>query len=612
MEVHAARSLTSQLSEDLAWLEQHARQEPEREQASAQLRLAASLLRNCVGPLLDGQANRPLHVVVVGGAGAGKSTVSNMLSGAVAAEANPQAGFTRHPIAYTGSAGPIAWTHHAGFFGPLTRLTEAAPSSLDQDVYQIRRLAPDPNSFDLLKDFVVWDCPDMTTWAAQGYVPRLLEAAGLADVLVYVASDERYNDEVPTEFLRLLLETGKPVVCCLMKMREADAPALVAHFQAQVLSQLPQGVVSTLAIPHLTREQLADPARLAAKYRTQLVNQVAVLGGDAARARQRTVVGAMRYLMLQQEKLFAFAQKDLDALTTWERLVYEGEVEFDNRYVKEYLTTEKFRGFDDALLKLLELLEIPGIGRVISSALYVVRLPVMWIASLFRRAVSRPEVAGRPEEPVLREALEGWIDGLRKEMARQSGTHPLYELINRSFQSGGLANQAQEKFKTSFKTFQDGLNREVERSARAIYEELEKNPVMLNTLRGSKLLLDTVSIGGTIAAGGIGWHDLVLVPIISTLTQKLVETLGKGFVDAQRETTRQRSLELMKSSISAPLAQWLATWPTTGGSAFERLQKALHRIPANLHAINRLLHDRLRQQAAPAAPVAAIPVSAES
>ena len=65
-------------------------------------------------------------------------------------------------------------------------------------------------------------------------MPRLLEVAGLADVIVYVASDERYNDEVPTQFLHLLLQAGKPVVVCLTKMREADAPALVAHFQKEV------------------------------------------------------------------------------------------------------------------------------------------------------------------------------------------------------------------------------------------------------------------------------------------------------------------------------------------------------------------------------------------
>jgi len=602
MDVHRIRLLTSQLSEDLAWLEQHARRTTGDEEATARLRLAASLVRNTVGPLLDGQSAAPLHVVVVGGAGAGKSTVSNMLSGAVAAEANPQAGFTRHPIAYTGATGPINWTHHAGFLGPLSRLTEAAPSSLDQDVYQIRRLTPAADQFDLLKDFVVWDCPDMTTWASQGYAWRLLEVAGLADVLVYVASDERYNDEVPTEFLRLLLHTGKPVVCVLVKMREADAAALVAHFQAQVVAQLPPGVAATLAIPHLTREQLADPARLAAKYRVPLVNQVAVLGGVAAKARQRTVVGAMRYLLLNQEHLFAFARKDLDALRTWERLVGEGKVEFDNRYVKEYLSSEKFRGFDEALLKLMELLELPGIGKVLSGALYVVRLPVTWLAGLFKKATSRPEVAGRPEYPVLEEALGGWTDGLRKEVARQAGGHPLFEMIHKAFQSGGLNERAKERFAAAFKEFQKGLALEVDRSARAIYEELEKNPVQLNTLRGSKLLLDSISIGATLAAGGIAVHDLVLVPIMATLSQKLVELLGKQYVDGQREATRQRQLALMKETISGPLGEFLTGWPTSGGSPYERLRVGLHRVPENLQTLNKLLHERLQQQAASPAP----------
>ena len=65
----------------------------------------------------------------------------------------------------------------------------------------------------------------MTTWAASGYVPRLLEVAALADVIVYVASDERYNDEVPTQFLHLLVRAGKAVVVVLTKMAESQAPA---------------------------------------------------------------------------------------------------------------------------------------------------------------------------------------------------------------------------------------------------------------------------------------------------------------------------------------------------------------------------------------------------
>src|SRR5687768_5823726 len=101
MDTLPARALTSQLADDLGWLEQHCRQQEAQARAAGQLRLAAALVRNCIGPVLDEQAPVPLHVAVVGGAGAGKSTVANLLSGAAAAEANPQAGFTRHPVAYT-------------------------------------------------------------------------------------------------------------------------------------------------------------------------------------------------------------------------------------------------------------------------------------------------------------------------------------------------------------------------------------------------------------------------------------------------------------------------------------------------------------------------------
>ncbi|MBI1831379.1 MAG: 50S ribosome-binding GTPase, partial [Planctomycetes bacterium] len=239
MEQVALRTLTSQLAEDLAWLEQHARSKPQYAAQAGELRFAAALVRNVLAPFLEGQGPMPLHVAVVGGAGAGKSTVANMLCGAVLAESNPQAGFTRHPVAYAGGTGVIAWPSSLGFLGSLRRLSTPEPSSLDSDVYQVRRVSTEDGQVGVLDKYLVWDCPDMTTWAATGYVPRLLEVAALADVVVYVASDERYNDEVPTQFLRVLLQAGKMVVICLMKMREADAPAFLAHFQREVLDRMP-------------------------------------------------------------------------------------------------------------------------------------------------------------------------------------------------------------------------------------------------------------------------------------------------------------------------------------------------------------------------------------
>ncbi len=583
------RTTMTQLADDLGWLEQHCRAHPERAVEAGGLRLAAALVRNVVGPFLDGQPPAPLHVAVVGGAGAGKSTVANLLSGARAAEANPQAGFTRHPIAYTSADSALGWSGHLGFLGPLQRLAEPGPSSLDADVYQVRRVPPDPVSLALLKDFVVWDCPDMTTWAATGYVPRLFEVAALADVLVYVASDERYNDEVPTQFLNLLLQTGKPVVACLLKMREADAPALVAHFKQEVLGRLHPGVVATLAIPYLTPEQLADPARLAGRYRIPLLNQVAVLGRPPAAARRRTVHGAVHYLLTVHERLLAAARQDVAALETWRGLVHSGQAEFNHRYYSEYLTSEKYRRFDEALVRLLELLELPGVGKVVSNTLWVLRTPYRLVRQWAGKAFSRPEAATLPELPVLEEALAGWLDLLRKEAARQAGTHPLWDHIAEGFTTGKLPEVARERFQQGFRGYQLSESDEVERTARGIYEDLEKNPAALNVLRGGKLAIDVAAIGGTVATVGLGghlWLDVIFVPLSTSVTHQLVEWGGKAYVENQREQARQRQLALMTQNLSAPLGEALAKWPATGGSAFERLQLALHRIPPALYHLH--------------------------
>jgi hypothetical protein len=585
MDTLASRALTSQLGDDLAWLEEHCRRQPDQANHAGKLRFAAALVRNCIGPFLDGQAPVPLHIGVVGGAGAGKSTVANMLSGAVMAEANPQAGFTRHPIAYTNVNDGAAWPSHNGFLGPLQKLSRPSPSSVDADVYQVRRVPGQAGVFTLLENFVVWDCPDMTTWAAAGYVPRLLEIAGLADVVVYVASDERYNDEVPTQFLHLLLQAGKAVVVCLVKMKEPDAPAFLAHFQKEVLSRLAGGTIACITIPQLTAAQLADPVRQAGKYRIPLLNQVAVLGNPAADARRRTVRAATHYLVANQELLLSVARNDLAALSAWRGLVHEGQVEFDGRYQREYLMSERFYRFDEALVRLLDLLELPGIGKFLSGALYVVRTPYRLLKNLFNKAVRREETLGPPERPVLDQAWNGWIDFLRKEAVRRANTHPVWTHINLGFNSG-LGDLARQRYEQGFQSFQLAMADEVERTARAIYEDLQKNPMALNVLRGTKFTLEVAAITGAVLHAGITPWDLVWVPLSAAITQQIVELLGKSYVEAQREQARLRQMTMLKQFVSAPIADWLAQWPTTGGSTFERLQLALRRIPEALQQLH--------------------------
>lgn len=590
----ALRGLTSQLAEDLAWLEQHARRQPELAVRAGELRLASALVRNVLNPFLEKQPAAPLHLAVVGGAGAGKSTVANMLAGSLLAESNPQAGYTRHPIAYTSANGQISWPAHLGFLGPLERLTKESPADVDADVYQVRRVSQPPTQGNLLDDFVIWDCPDMTTWASSNYVPRLLEVAALADVIIYVASDERYNDEVPTQFLKLLLHAGKPVVVCLVKMRAEDAPALVAHFRSEILRDVQTQVVGVLTIPHLTHAQLSDPSGQAMSYRIPLINQVMVLGTPVSAGRVRSVQSSMQYLKNAQNELLGVAREDLAALDSWRGVVQEGQLEFENRYRREYLTSERFRRFDEALVRLLELLELPGLGKVVSTTLWVVRTPYRVLKSLFTSSMGRPGAPTMPERPVLEGALRGWVDLVRKEAARRAGSHPLWTHVNKAF-AADLPDLMKGQFDKGLRDFQLNVADEVERTARAIYEDLERNPVALNTLRGTKFALEIASIGGVIAVGGLSLIDLILVPLAASVTHQLVELLGKQYVDNQRENARARQQALVTQFVASPVAEWLTQWPTTGGSEYERLQLALRRIPPGLQQLEAALQNTLKE-----------------
>src|SRR5262249_3326424 len=171
-----------------------------------------------------------------------------------------------------------------------------------------------------------------------------------------------------------------------------------------------------------------------------------------------------------------------------------------------------------------------------------------------------------------------WLDHLRREAVRRADAHPVWSHIEKGFETG-LADRARERFEQGYRSFQLSQANEVERTARAIYEELEKKPALLNTLRGGKFVIDVGAIAGSFTLPGPFVQDAALAVVATSLTHMLVELLGKGYVDSQREHARSRQQALLAQHVSAPLAEWLIRWPATGGSAYERLQLALGREP---------------------------------
>ena len=590
MEPQTHRATARQLAEDLGWLEEHCRKHPELTEHAAHLRLAGALTRNVIGPAVDGQPAKPLFVAVVGGAGAGKSTVVNFLAGSVVADANPQAGFTRHPTAFLPATLGGAWPSHLGFLGPLQRLSDEKPANLDEDVYQVKRIPA--SAGDPLADVVIWDCPDMTTWASAGYVSRLMEVVALADVVVYVASDERYNDIVPTQFLHLMIQAGKAVVCCLTKVREVNEEAMIADFRAKIIGQLPASVgeipaVPVMAIPWLADDVRKDPAGLGAKYRVGLLNQILALCPTPEVARQRTLTNAVKYLESAGNGLLDVARRDLTEFDDWRAAVNVGRGQFEERYRREYLSGEAFRRFDRTTEQVQEMLELPGPGKVVSSGLALLRLPYKYAREFLGKTLTRPASLNLSEQTVCSTAMVAWLDGLQAEALRRSGTNTLWKQVTHGFDAG-LKAQANDLFAKNYHTFELKETDELDRAARAVPERLTNSPILLSGLRVGTVALDLAAIVAVIVfTWPPGWALLLIVPAVS-ITRQVVELLVKVAVDRGRNKLRAKRESLLGEQLTGPVATWLGDWPSSGGSSLEKLQLVLRRVPDAIRELSGL------------------------
>ncbi|MGL6076653.1 MAG: GTPase domain-containing protein [Fimbriiglobus sp.] len=591
MEANELRAKVRGLAEDWSWLESHCLKTPELAPQAAQLRMAAALSRNVVGLAVEGVGPKPLFLAVVGGAGAGKSTVINFLAGAVVAEANPQAGYTRHPTAFLPARDAAPWPTTLGFLGPLGRVSEQKPANVDDDIYQVRRI-PESAGASPLTDFVLWDCPDMTTWASTGYVSRLMEIVGLADVVVYVASDERYNDEVPTQFLQHVIQAGKAVVVALTKMREADAEALTAHFRQEVLGKLPPEVAAAIpcvSMPQMPPEMRSDPAGKGAKYRVALLNQLLVLCPDAASTRDRTVANAVAYLQSASEGLLEVGRCDLTELDAWKNLVEAGRGDFEERYSREFLSGESFRRFDRTREQVLEMLELPGPGKFLSATLALLRLPYKYARDFLLGLLARPEMPTQPERTIFATALSAWLDSLQAEALRRSSTHPTWKQISHGFDAG-FKSQTLDQFETLFRDYEAAESDELDNAAKAVPDRLAGNVILLNTVRILVVAFDIAMIVILIYWLWIpSLYQLLLIPLAVSLTRQVVEWGVRQVIEFQRSQVRNRRMALVRDKLSQPLGKRLIDWPSSGGTTLQKLQQVLQRIPETIRDLASLV-----------------------
>ena len=323
----------------------------------------------------------------------------------------------------------------------------------------------------------------------------------------------------------------------------------------------------------LTPEQLADPVRHAASYRIPLLNQIAVLGDPPAIARQRVVRGGRQFPAVRSGTPAARRPARYGSLG---KLAAAG-ADWPGRVRQPLPPRISRRARSSAALTKLwcacsSCWNCPASAELSAARCGSCERLTGWSKVSWAKRSARPESPSRPELPVLETALAGWLNMLHKEAVRRADSHPVWAHIEKGF-DGGLSELARERFQQGFRSFQLSLADEVERTARAIYEELERKPLVLNTLRSGNFALDVAAIAGAFTIGHLGAAGLRAGAAVGLDQACHLSNSWAGSTSIRSGSRFATARQLLVTQyVSGPLAEWLTQWPATGGSTFERLQ----------------------------------------
>jgi hypothetical protein len=158
-----------------------------------------------------------LWIVFIGGTGTGKSTLFNALIGKALSETGVERPKTSGPLVYAHKSTPIEKDFPFAAAGiQRIRVDEVPPSGYSGVPGQLLLLVHDREE---LSHLVIVDTPDLDSLELKNR-QMVEELQLLADLVIFVASQEKYADEVPFRFLARLHLGEKPYYLLLNKAED--------------------------------------------------------------------------------------------------------------------------------------------------------------------------------------------------------------------------------------------------------------------------------------------------------------------------------------------------------------------------------------------------------
>ncbi|MGV6816888.1 MAG: GTPase [Thiotrichales bacterium] len=497
----------------------------------------ASLLNQMIRPQLN---DFPAQIVVVGPTQAGKSTITNLLTGTETAVASALAGYTRHPQGF--STNEVSAQLYAEIGSLLAGLTPTPREQLsDQELNAFSLSELPENSNPLYAPAVIWDTPDFDSVSSRSYRYAVPKVCAIANVIVMVVSKEKYADQTVWETLRLISQLPHPLYVVINKVSPGSEAALEAAI-AEKFAAEQIATAGITSVPYLQNTSL--DALLAQKGVAALREAIAgTLDQNAAFA-----VPIKPYLQTHWQSWTTGIEREQEALKAWQSLVDQAATDARAEYERDYLRNPNFdETMQRAIVRLLGLLELPGVG----GSLAQVRNVITWPArTLYRKLVKQQSRKGKPavREDLESETLHAAINGRLTHLQRISGDHAAKEKNDPQQWWNPLWLQLQEdheslekKLDDAIKAHQSAFEPRIQEAADQLFAHLQEHPATLNGLRAARVTADAAGVVLALKTGGIGINDLVLTPAMLSFTSMLAEgAVGRYMAKVEAELKKDQ------------------------------------------------------------------------
>lgn len=535
------------------------------------------------GQWLAEQPQPPLQIAVIGPTQVGKSSVVNLLLNGNLAGVSPLAGFTVHPQGFCHGLKTIDCAGLQHYFGRFQALQPAALSRHRFDCYA---LTDSPQISSLLPACVLWDTPDFDSIDAADYREGVIRTLALADIVILVVSKEKYADQAVWEVMQTIEPFGQPTLICLNKLAEGTENLVQDSLRQKWQHSRRDAMPPVVAMGFQKPPALPIWPVSAQRALIDLCKQVEP---------KKHPLKQQHFLGRHWPQWLAPLQAEHRAERQWQTLVDQCLTDAQAAYRRDYLDhPHHYHTFQAALLNLLQLLEIPGLAKVLSKTRRAMTWPVRKLMAL-----GQGRAAADPAQEV--------------SVLNQIGEHVMIQLADRLLEKtetetghGGwwrdsavvLRQQRQsvlQAYRQAVQEYHQGFGQDIEAAAQRLYVKLQEQPLILNSLRATRISTDAGAMLLAIQAGGIGVHDLLITPMMLSVTSLLTESAIGSYMHRVEAELKQHQLQTVSAVLFADcLRQQLYGLPAQSHSPLrfnvdEALcQRAEHALKEKKHGLRLL------------------------